>query len=139
MTSHDDECIHGLATGTCSLCATPSSSRSVGRRSRSAGSPTSLTTPSALEPYRSRYPGDREATFDAYVDVFFRSQDARAFPGGWTKFSRCANAEPSLVASEPELVSRAEDLMRAGGYIADDSGRSKGRGRRWLSENETLR
>jgi hypothetical protein len=53
-------------------------------------------------------------------------------PRGWTKFSRCANAEPAPAASEPDLVRRAEELMRVGGYEADDSARSRGRGRQWF-------
>jgi hypothetical protein len=133
--SHDDECKHGLATGTCSLCADQSGSHSPRRRS-SRGSPTSLTTPASLEQYRARYPRDREATFEAYVDVFFRLSAARNFPGGWTKFSRCANAEPALVKTERELVRRAEDLMKVGGYEVDDSGRARGRGRKWRKVND---
>jgi hypothetical protein len=69
-------------------------------------------------------------TFDAYVRVFFGTSAARAFPGGWTHFSRCANAEPALVAKEPDLVALAENLMRSSGYEADDSGRPS-KGRRW--------
>ena len=105
MTSNDDQCIHGLATGTCSLCSNYRP-RVAASTSRSAGSSNSLTTPESLEQYRSRYLGDREATFDAYVEVFFRIREARTFPGGWTMFSRCANAEPALVDTEPELVRR---------------------------------
>jgi hypothetical protein len=135
---HDDECIHGLASGTCSLCARRGGPRSSHRRQRSGGSPTSLTTPAAVERYRSRYPGAREATFEAYVDVFFRLGAARSFPGGWTAFSRCANGEPALVATEPELVRRAEEPMRVGGYDADDSGRPQGHGRQWLKMHQPV-
>jgi hypothetical protein len=113
------------------VCRSKCSTTAAGRR-RWAGSPTSLDTPAALEPYRSRYPDDRQPTFDAYVDVFFRVDGARDLPGGWSKFSRCANDERALRESEPELVRRAEGLMRVGGYEADDSGRTQGRGRRWV-------
>jgi hypothetical protein len=89
-----------------------------------------LDSPQALEKYRSRYLPDRESTFEAYVEVFFRLSGARDFPGGWTMFSRCANAEPALVRDEPSLVTRAEELMRAAGYECDDSGRPR-RGRTW--------
>jgi len=90
-----------------------------------------------VERYRDRYPAERQATFDAYKDVFFRLNAARQFPGGWTKFTRCANAEPALVRSESKLVHRAEELMRAGGYELDDSGRSRWHGRRWFKVAET--
>jgi hypothetical protein len=66
---------------------------------------------------------------DTYKDVYF--QTPGGFPGGWTKFSRCANAEPALAKGEPQLVKRAEDLMRAAAYELDDSERAQGKGRRW--------
>ncbi len=103
---------------------------------RQAGStrfPAALDTPAAVERYRALYPGGREATFEAYVDTFFRLSGARNFPGGWTNFSRCANAEPALVTNVPELVRLAEEHMRAGGYEADDRGRPI-KGRRWVRQ-----
>src|SRR5438105_309577 len=95
----DDACIHGLLPATCAICR-GDESHGGSKGSRSSGSTTELGTPAALEKYRSRYAGNREATFDAYVEVFFRIDAARNFPGGWTKFSRCANGEPSLVEHE---------------------------------------
>jgi hypothetical protein len=47
-------------------------------------------------------------------------------------FSRCANAEPALVRSDPELVERAQELMRRAGFVVDDSDRARGTGRRWV-------
>jgi hypothetical protein len=127
--SDDDYCKHDLPTGTCSICSgRDKPTRRKG--ARSSGSAESLDTPGALEKYRERYQPSREATFEAYVEVFFRSSGARNFPGGWTMFSRCANAEPKLVETEPKLVERAEELMRAAGYEADDSGRPR-EGRHW--------
>lgn len=130
MTDFDDECKHGMATGTCSICNAPSASKR-SSATRGGGISRSLDSPASLERYRDRYPGDRESTFEAYVEVFFRMEGARAFPGGWTMFSRCGNAEPDLAKNQPDLVSRAEELMRLAGYEADDSGRPS-RGRRWL-------
>lgn len=130
MSYEDDECKHELLRGTCSLCSA-GPVLGTGRARHAGGSSSTLDSPAALEQYRSRYPGERESTFDAYVEVFFRLSGARSFPGGWTNFSRCANAEPSLVRNEPGLVSRAEDRMRAAGYEADDSGRPSA-GRRWM-------
>ena len=128
--SNDEWCMHDQVLGTCTICSGKDvpTTRSSTRASATAEV---LDSPAALEKYRSRYPGDREATFEAYVDVFFRLTGARAFPGGWTALSRCANAEPALVAREPALVARAEELMRAGGYEADDTGRPQ-KGRRWV-------
>ena len=125
----EDDCIHGLMPSTCSICkqgvdtGTP-------KGGRSAGSPTALDTPAALEKYRKNYRGDREPTFEAYVEVFFRIDAARNFPGGWTKFSRCANAEPTLAENERALIERAEGIMKAAGYVKDDSGRPR-HGRKW--------
>jgi hypothetical protein len=99
----NDECKHGLPLGACSLCSGKESTLKASG-SRGGGSQQSLDTPDSVETYRKRYPGDREATFDAYVEVFFRLSGARNFPGGWTHFSRCANAEPALVREEPALV-----------------------------------
>ncbi len=130
MTQLDEECKHGMLLGTCSICSGKDASRTV-ERSRGGSGPQSLDSPESLEKYRSRYPGDREPTFDAYVEVFFRLSGAREFPGGWTNFSRCANGEPALVQNEPGLVHRAEELMRLAGYQADDSGRPA-KGRRWV-------
>ena len=129
MSDVDDECIHGLALGTCTLCSRREPRR-VRQAARGGGLQQSLDTPASVEKYRERYPGDREGTFDAYVEVFFSMSGARDFPGGWTNFSRCANAEPALTRDAPDLVQRAEDLMRLAGYEADDSGRPR-KGRRW--------
>ena len=121
--------MHELPAGTCSLCSgrgKPAATGTGGVR----GSAKALDTPEALEDYRSRYIPDREATFEAYVEVFFHSASARNFPRGWTMFSRCANAEPALVRDEAKLVARAEEIMRLAGYEADDSGRPR-RGRTW--------
>src|SRR5262249_12032403 len=95
------------------------------------GSSETLDTPATVEKYRQRYSQDRQATFNAYVDVYFRL--VKHFPGGWTNFSRCANAERDRVENAPQLGSRAEQSMRRAGYEADDSGREHGRGRRWVS------
>jgi hypothetical protein len=99
------------------------------RLTRTVVSPQSLDTPESVEEYRSRYADDRQDTFDAYVEVFFGTE-ARDFPGGWTHFSRCASAEPERKETAPALVARAEKLMRAAGYEADDTGRPV-KGRRW--------
>lgn len=125
---YEAECVHGLTVGTCSTCKEKPIRQS---RTRRGGMRRSLDSPAAIEQYRSRYRDGREQTFDAYVEVFFGSSEARAFPGGWTTFSRCANAEPALGRDEPSLVERAEALMRRAGYEADDSGRPRS-GRRWL-------
>lgn len=131
MSANDEECIHGLALGTCTHCAAKGTVRRNGQV-RGGGPAQPLDTPEAVEKYRSRYVGDRESTFEAYVAVFFSgSTSARSFPGGWTNFSRCGNAEPALVRDEPELVRQAEELMRLAGYEADDSGRPA-KGRRWV-------
>ena len=130
MADLDDECKHGLPPGTCTYCTGKETTAHPGV-SQGGGHPQKLDTPESVEKYRNRYPGDREATFDAYVEVFFRYSGARSFPGGWTSFSRCANAEPALVQDEPRLVRWAEELMRSAGYEADDSGRP-GKGRRWV-------
>ncbi len=120
----------GLAIGTCSLCGGTVASRPT-RTARDGGAQRSLDSPAALEKYRSYYSGDRKATFEAYVEVFFRLAGARNFPGGWTSFSRCANAEPALVRDAPNLVRRAEELMRLAGYEASDAGRPA-KGRCWV-------
>ena len=130
MPDLDEECKHGLPLGTCTYCSgKETAARSQG--THGGGLQRTLDTPESVETYRDRYPGEREATFDAYVEVFFRHTGAGSFPGGWTHFSRCANAEPALLRDEPDLVHRAEDLMRLAGYEADDSGRP-GKGRRWV-------
>lgn len=129
MSDQADECVHGLIMGTCSICNRPTST-SQQRPRRSGGSPQTLDTPDSVKHYRRRYPGDREPTFDAYVKVFFGSSIARAFPGGFTSFTRHANAEPALTRDHPELVRHAEDLMRSAGYVQDDSGRPA-TGRKW--------
>ncbi len=126
----DNYCKHDLPPGTCSICS-GRDKPGTGARGGSHGPSDALDTPEALEKYRPRYLPNRETTFEAYVEVFFRSTAARQFHGGWTMFSRCANAEPKLVATEPKLVARAEEIMRLAGYLADDSGRPN-EGRRWL-------
>lgn len=109
----DDECIHGLDLATCSLC-----------RMSTAASSSRFETP-IWEKYRDRYK-ERPETFEAYVDVWQRLTGARSFPGGWTLFSRTANAEPAVDAA---LVRRAEDLMELGRYRLGLSTRHGGR--RW--------
>lgn len=79
---------------------------------------TSADTEESVEEHRSHYAGDRAATFDAYVEVFFNTE-ARNFPGGWLSFSRCANGDPERRATAPALVLRAERLMRDAGYEPD--------------------
>lgn len=117
--SFDGECIHGMPDGTCSICKAPASARSrpTATRSRAAsGDP---------EQYRVRY-SSRPETFDAYLDVYRRLQGARNFPSGFAKFTQAANAEPAIDA---DLVRRAEELMRLGGY--EPSEKLPGVGRRW--------
>ncbi len=104
-------------------------SRSTTRITRTVVSTQSLDTAESVEADRSRYPEDRQETFDAYVEVFFGTE-ARDFPGGWTQFLRCASAEPERKETAPALVARAERLMRAAGYEADDAGRPS-KVRRW--------
>jgi hypothetical protein len=111
----------------------PTATRPSTRITRTVAAPESLDTPESVEEYRSRYADDRQETFDAYVLVFFNSE-ARQFPGGWTHFSRCASAEPERKETAPALVARAEALMRAAGYVADDTGRPL-KGRRWHQED----
>lgn len=125
----DDECIHGQLPSTCSICRSP---KKVIRETGSwGGTERILDSPEAIEHYRARYSPERQPTFDAYKYVFFHLQGARDFPGGWTMFSRCASAEAALTESHPELIQRAEELMRQAGYELDDSGRP-GKGRKWF-------
>ena len=154
----DDECIHLNDPALCTICngkdaasrrrpkaapepaakrptataAKPTKTPSTRRVTRTVASTQSLDTPESVEQYRTGYAGDRQDTFDAYVEVFFTT-DARQFPGGWTQFSRCANAEPERKETSPVLVVRAEALMRAAGYVADDTGRPL-KGRRWTKD-----
>jgi hypothetical protein len=154
----DEECIHLNDPALCTICngkdaaskrrapaaakaavakrpatkATKAPTSSSTRVTRTVTSTQSLDTSESIEEYRSRYADDRQETFDAYVEVFF-STDARQFPGGWVHFSRCANAEPERKETAPALVARAEALMRAAGYIADDTGRPV-KARRWYQE-----
>jgi hypothetical protein len=130
VSEHDDDCIHDMPPGTCSICKERQSPKP-DRGPRGGGIVGTLDTPASVERYRSRYPGDREPTFEAYVKVFFSR--ARDFPGGWTYFSRCANAEPALVRDSASHVRRAEEIMTGAGYVADDSGRP-GKGRRWWKQ-----
>lgn len=116
-----DECEHGSDPTSCSVCrrsSSASSTSSPANRERAVGIP-------IWEKYRNRY-SNRPETFDAYVDVWQRSSGARDFPGGWTAFSRAANAEPAIDA---DLVERAEELMRLAGYEA--APKQPGIGRRW--------
>lgn len=117
-----DECEHGSDPATCGVCRRQSSDvttpRAAGQRSATPGAP-------IWDKYRTRY-GNRPETFDAYVEVWQRSSGARDFPGGWTAFSRAANAEPAMDA---DLVARAEELMRLAGYEA--APKEPGVGRRW--------
>ena len=116
---YDDECLHGMPDGTCSICKQPRVRQSRPNSTRStAGS-------SDPEQYRNRY-GKRPETFDAYLDVYNRLQGAKNFPGGFAKFTQAANAEPAVDA---DLVRRAEELMRLGGY--EPSEKLPGVGRRW--------
>lgn len=85
-------------------------------------------TPESVEEYRSRFP----ESFDAYVLVFFDTE-ARQFPGGWLQFARCASADPERKETAPGLVVRAEAMMRAAGFAADDAGRPL-KPRRWHLE-----
>ena len=113
----DDECKHGLTESTCSLC------RPAAPVERSQGGRAPSSRP--WEPYRERY-ARRPETFEAYVDVWQRLSGAREFPGGWTAFSRAANAEPAMDSS---LVQRAEELVRLAGYECGP--KQPGVGRRW--------
>ena len=126
----DDECKHLLPAGTCTICSGKETTLQ-STASKIGGSQGALDSPEAIERYRHWYPGDREATFDAYVKVFFDRNEARSFPGGSAKFSSCANAEPAPVRDDPELVAQAESIMLAAGYEPDDSGRPA-KGRRWV-------
>ena len=155
--SEDDECIHLNSPALCSICngrdaaakrtvkraAAPAPKRAVTPRTKPTSStpsrgvkhsvvPTqSSDTEESVEQYRSRYAGDREATFEAYVEVFFNT-DARDFPGGWLSFARCANAEPERKETAPALVRRAERLMSDAGYVSDEGASVSGR--RWRYE-----
>lgn len=106
------------------VAATPSK-----RLTRTVVATQSAETEESVEQYRARYPGERAATFEAYVEVFFNT-DARTFPGGFLNFARCASAEPERKATSPALVRRAELLMQDAGYEADDKGVIAGN-RRW--------
>jgi hypothetical protein len=151
--SDDDECIHLMDPAFCSICngkdaasnrtvrkAPPAHAPPKPRVTRTANkapskrlttsvvATRSADTEESVEEHRSRYTGERESTFDAYVTVFFNT-DARDFPGGFLAFTRCANAEPERKATAPALVMRAERLMRGAGYEADELGAVGGR--RW--------
>jgi hypothetical protein len=129
MEADDEECKHGLAPHTFSYCNSETT-QSPQRTVHDAGCQQVLDSAAAHEKYRHKYPPGRRATFDAYVEVFFRLSAARSFPGGWTNFSRCATAEQTLLRNEPRLVTQAEELVRTAGYELDDSGRP-GRGSKW--------
>ena len=126
MSEFEEECIHGLTPGTCTTCRDGPRPSSAGR---SAGLTRSLDSPEALERYCRYYSDERQPTFEAYQEVFFRLSDARRFPGGWVAFSQCASAEPAKVRDCPGLVRRAEELMRLAGYEIEVCGSA--RGRRW--------
>lgn len=158
--SDDDECIHLNNPALCTICngkdaagkRVPRPVKAVAkiptRASKAAGataaasskrlttsvvSPTSLDTPESVEEYRAKYPADRQDTFDAYVLVFFNTEE-RDFPGGFAAFSRCASADPERKETAPALVARAERAMRKEGYELDDSGRPL-QARRWFKED----
>lgn len=114
-----DECEHGSDPSTCGVCRRGARPATVGISVGDAGG-----VP-IWEKYRDRY-GNRPETFEAYVDVWQRSSGARDFPGGWTAFSRAANAEPAIDA---DLVARAEQLMVLHSYYAGP--KEPGIGRRW--------
>lgn len=152
----DDECIHLNDPVLCTICngkdaagkrtvrkaaAAPSVPRPKGTKSVPTKAPSkrltttvvstrSADTEETVEQYRSGYSGDRAATFDAYVEVFFNTE-ARDFSGGFLAFTRCANADPERKATTPALVARAERLMRDAGYAADRVG-TAAVGRRWF-------
>ena len=156
----DDECIHLNDPALCTICngkdaagrarvrtpaaakpppnvasvpKAPKSSTPSKRLTTKVVATTSAETPESVEQYRDRFAEDRQDTFDAYVLVFFNS-DARDFAGGFSNFTRCANAEPERKATSPALVVRAEHFMRDAGYAADDSGRPQ-KTRRWFMED----
>jgi len=148
--SDDDECIHLNTPALCSICnGREAAEKRPVRRTAAASAPRaaklaastptkrltsrvvatqSSDTEESVEQYRAGYSGDREATFQAYVEVFFNT-DARGFPGGWLAFSRCANAEPERKETAPALVHRAERLMESAGYEASTVSGA----RRWTS------
>ena len=151
MSDYDDECIHMNTPALCSICngreaaekrpvrKAAAAAKAAGTTTKRAASPApikrlttrtvstqSTDTEESVEKYRGKYPGDREATFEAYVDVFF-SSEARDFPGGFFAFSRCANAEAERKETAPALVHRAEQYMTDAGYEASSVGGS----RRW--------
>lgn len=117
----DDLCKHDMLPGSCSACKAPAgpAAKKVPAAVRSSGA-------REWEQYRERY-GKRPETFEAYVDVWNRFASARAAFGGWSTFSRAANAEPAM---PPEQVRRAEELMRLGGYEAGP--KLQRAGRRWF-------
>lgn len=118
----DEYCPHDSFPDTCGVC-NPPKNPPADRVPGPAGLPAPWTVLRPSSRTRDKYLPEREATFEPYVEVFFRLSGARAFQGGWTMFSRCADAEPALLRDEPTLVARAEELMRLAGYEADDSGR----------------
>jgi hypothetical protein len=153
--SDDDECIHLNDPALCTICngkdsagkrtVRSSPKAPVAKRAPSVKAPRPVTTsrrlttsvvsrdtPESVEDQRSKFPEDRQETFDAYVLVFFNT-DARDFPGGFANFTRCASAEPERKATSPALVARAERYMRDAGYEADDSGRPQ-KIRRWFMD-----
>jgi hypothetical protein len=153
--SDDEECIHLMDPALCSICngkdakskpktrtnvtahaapkprvtRTPTPKAPTKRLTTSVVATRSADTEESVEEYRARYTGERESTFDAYVEVFFNT-DARDFPGGFLAFTRCANAEAERKATAPALVLRAERLMRDAGYESEELG-AVGGGRRW--------
>ena len=82
------------------------------------------------EQYRDRYAAERQATFDAYVDVWLHEPEARRRFSGWALFSQCASAEPAKRRDMPDRVRQAERIMQQAGYeISTPSTRGA---RRWV-------
>lgn len=67
------------------------------------------------EQHRDRF-ASRQATFEAYVDVWTRDLDARRKYADWETFARCADADLTMVRKAPDLVRQAELLLSRNGY-----------------------
>lgn len=130
------DCRHGLAVGTCSICKaesvgstrrSPKGSplRRSGSESRSARSRRWWPSGAKHSNHQPRY-NARPETFKAYEDVWKNVRGAKSFKGGWTAFSRAANAEPAMPRRK---VRKAERLMMKGGYVSDE--KAPNVGRRW--------
>ena len=85
--------------------------------------------------YKGRY-NARPETFNAYEDAWKTVRKVRRFKGGFTGFTRAANAEPSIRKAR---VRRAERLMGKAGYAS--AGKTPGVGRRWhqVAAKQTIR